>query len=125
MEYLEELPQDCPLNQADDKQIDVAYRVVSSINPTIDDFRSNAALNKVKPPTVDSCQWASCSLFTSKDKVLNIAGKLPKTRIANPHISMCTIKSGVGKSYIKGKHVDFWPFSHFDPAAVVVKTEKV
>lgn len=126
MEYLEALPDECPIDQASDRLVNVAYRVVASTNPTVDDFLSNAARNVMKPATVDSCRWASCSLFISRDQVLNIASKLPKTRIANPHVAMCTIKPGIGKSYInKKKHVDFWPFKNFDPGAVIVKIEKV
>lgn len=126
MEYLEDLPPNCPLAASEDISVDAVYRVVRSMNPGIDDFLSNAALRITKPPTVDDCKWASCSLFKSRDKAINIANKLAKTRIMDPHLSLCDIKVGYGKSISNSKaHVDFWPYRTFDPAIAVLKTEKV
>ena len=127
MPYLEDLPPDCPpANKASEISVEAAYRVVSCMTPTVTDFYSNSALGIPKPPTVDACRYASCSLFMSRDKALEIASKLPKMRIAQPHLSLCNIEPFHGKSYInKKKHVDFWPYDTFDPEAAVVSTEKV
>lgn len=126
MEFLEELPQDCPIDKANDIEVSPAYRVVSSLQPTVDDFLSNAALKKPKPPTVDDCRWASCSLFKNKDKAINIASKLPANKNGKRHISRCLIVSGVGRSYVNNKkHVDFWPYKNFHPSLIVEATEKI
>lgn len=126
MEYLEKLPANCPANHAADVAINAVYRIVSGNNPGIQAFLSNAALDLLKPPTVDDCKWASCSLFKSREKAENIAKKLAKTRINNPHLSLCNIGAGIGKSYDNGKsHVDFWPFKNFDPAMIILRTESL
>lgn len=127
MTYLEQLPPNCPpANKASEQTIDGAYRIVSSMNPTIADFYSNARLGIPLRPTMDPCRHASCSLFISRDMAIDIAGKLPKTRIADPHISLCSIDTFDGQCYInKKKHIDLWAYDNFDPSTVVVMTEKV
>ena len=126
MEFLEDLPSGCPISAAKDQAVDGAYRIVSCLKPPVKDFFSAAALNIPLRPGTDPCRHASCSMFLTRDQAVAIASKLPKTRIAEPHLAICNLPEGAGKTYInRRQHVDFWPSRHFSPEDVVVETEKL
>lgn len=65
-------------------------------------------------------------MFKKKMQALNIARMLPKVRVPTPHLAMCDIKEGHGKSYVnKKKHVDFWAYAGFNPDNIVISTQAV
>ncbi|MCJ2104912.1 hypothetical protein MKK70_05860 [Methylobacterium sp. E-041] len=126
MDYFEALPENCPIDKAKDEAVSAVWRVVSQDPPGAEDFLSLAALGVACSEIGDPCRHASCSMFKSKIKALNIARRLPKARVPAPHLSLCEIKIGHGKSYTnKKKHVDFWPYAGFDPAQIVLSTQSV
>jgi hypothetical protein len=127
MTFLEQLPDQCPPVDAKEYDFVVAYRVVICDNPSIEDFRSHAARNKIRPEAVDPCRWASCSIFLSRDSAIEIARKLPKPRYKSPFLAAFPISMGDGVSLLKSKspHVDFWMYADFDPIASIVETESV
>ena len=128
VKYLEELPPSCPPPDAIDQPLEGAYRIVPTKNPLPKHFSSHAALDdRDKPPTVDDCLWASCSLFMSRERAIEIA-TLPKTRYVTPHLAKMNIVAGSGRSMLnkKSKHVNFWAYARFDPCGCVVgETEAV
>ena len=125
MGYWEVLPQQCPPADAADVAISEAYRLVGANPPAKDHFASYAKLGKPKPPTVDPCSWASCSLFTSLTHLRNMSA-LPKIRDAGaPFVAKLSLPVGAGMSRLKRKHVDFWMFDTFDPTSAVSQVEPV
>jgi len=78
-------------------------------------------------PIADPCKWRSCSMFLSRDKAIDIAGKLPKSRIRDPHLALVNISPSDGRALVnaKTKHIDLWLSSTFNPAAAIVELEKV
>jgi hypothetical protein len=127
MVFLEELPPQCPPANAVGASFEVAYRVVSCGQPTIKDFWSQAALGVPIRPTADPCKWRSCSMFLSRDKAVDIAGKLPKSRIREPHLALVNIAPSDGRALVnnKTKHIDLWLSSTFNPDDAIVELEKV
>jgi hypothetical protein len=127
MVFLEELPPQCPPAGAKAMEIEGAYRVVSCDSPTIQDFWSQDRLGVPIRPTADPCKWRSCSLFLSRDKAVDIAGKLPKARIKEPHLALVNIQTSDGRALVNARtsHVDLWLSTTFDPQAAVVNLEKV
>jgi hypothetical protein len=127
MVFLEELPPQCPPAQATGVALEGAYRVVSCATPTIKDFWSQAALGVPMRPTIDPCKWRSCSLFLSRTKAIDIAGKLPKSRMREPHLALIHISPSDGKALVNSKtlHVDLWLSSQFNPEDAILELEKV
>jgi hypothetical protein len=127
MDWLENLPPGCPPDEASDTEIEGVYRVVTCADPTMEDFKSHAALNMPIRPLCTPCDWSSCSLFMSRDKAIDIAGKLPKARFTEPHLALLNISLGDGKSIINHRtsHVHFWASKQFDPEPAIIVVEKV
>jgi hypothetical protein len=127
MVFLEELPAQCPPGGAKEMEIEGAYRVVSCGRPSIEDFWSQSKLGVPIRPTADPCKWRSCSFFLSRDKAIDIASKLPKSRIKAPHLAMVNIQAGDGRVLVNTRtsHVDLWVSATFDPLAAIVDLEKV
>jgi hypothetical protein len=63
----------------------------------------------------------------SRDKAIEIAGKLPKPRFSNPHLALMNISQGDGMSLVnqRSTHVHLWAAEDFDPLGAVVDVEKV
>lgn len=127
MDWLEDLPAGCPPCGAKDVELLGVYRVVTTDKPTEGDFQSHAARNVPLRPPATPCDWASCSLFISRDKAIEIAGKLPKPRFSNPHLALLNIAQGDGKSLVnqRSTHVHFWAAKDFDTLSAIVGVEKV
>lgn len=127
MDGLEDLPAGCPPCGAKDIELTGVYRVVTCADPTEDEFKSHAARKLRLRPPATPCEWASCSLFGSRDKAVDIAGKLPKPRFSNPHLAVLNIDLGDGKSLVNARstHIHFWAAEGFDPLGAVVEVEKV
>jgi hypothetical protein len=127
MTFFEELPEQCPPANAMERELPAAYRVVTNVNPDMEDFKSYAARKVKCPDGFDPCRWASCSLFLSRDRAIEIAMKLPKPRFKKPFIATMSITAMDGVSLVKknSPHVDFWMYSNFDPLNAIVETESV
>jgi hypothetical protein len=118
--FSENLPGSCPPTDASDVEFTEVWRVVSGPTLGVSDFYSHAKLKIVRLPMVSECDHASCSLFTSRDKVSTLAKRLPKTRFENPYVVKLSIPEGSGMSLQNTRtgHVHFWMFSSFDPLTV-------
>lgn len=119
MGFFEALPDQCPPADAVENEIGQAYRIVFGDPATVEHFKSHAALGKKPPSDMDECRFASCSLFTSLDRVKSVA-QLPKLRAQGPILAEVTIAHGSGRWIAHGDHIDFWMYDTFDPIAAIV-----
>jgi hypothetical protein len=117
--YGEELPDQCPPEDALDDPLPEVYRLVATASPVANDFASKASLGLEKPVSTKAtdCEWASCSLSLSADELLKIKGLRRRLR----YVAKLSIPAGAGKHRTKGKslHVDFWRYSSFELATAV------
>ncbi|MEN5278171.1 hypothetical protein ABE527_14620 [Brucella sp. TWI432] len=123
MTFFEDLPAQCPPAAAADVPYQQIWRVVADKNCNADEFKSHHARGQKKPPTVDECSYASCSLLTDFQKIKKLAKGLPKKRYPKPFIAELNIPMGSGLSVNNSKtsHVDFWMFKSFDPVSAIVQ----
>lgn len=108
----------CPPPEASPPERQKVIRFVASAAPSAQDFWSHHALGKMKPPEVDPCRWASCSVFTTQPAI----NKLPSIRRRFKFFVEMEIDetSGVIKSGMGG-HIDLWMFSAFDPLQAILR----
>lgn len=111
MTFFEELPEKCPPSDAIDDDLGTAWRLIRNTRVSDNDFLSHAALGKVNN-AVDSCRWASCSLFTT-ESAATAKTKLPNLKGCKP--VQVEIGKGSGMWLQKGTHVDFWRYHDFNP----------
>lgn len=110
-EYAEELPSQCPPDDAVDRAWDALYRAVPCKPAEVKHFASKAA-NGDKPSVLDDpCRFASCSMYTA----LRPAEKmLQYPNYKDGAVVKLKISAGSGKSKRKKQHVDFWAYMGFD-----------
>ena len=107
--YGETLPAQCPPSHAIDAALSPVFRLVPDIDFDDDAFASFKAKGDIKPEKLKAsdCDWASCSLRTSAEALLKLAG----LRRRNPYIVTLTIPTGVGKHTKSDTHVNFWRYA--------------
>jgi hypothetical protein len=123
VQYLEDLPEQCPPSSASDQPLDGVLRFVSGTDISslsIQDFLSFAALGQ-KRRNANPCDLASCSLFANEYcEGFKTARKFPKLR--EKPVAKVSIPSGSGMSIVNKKgHIHFWMFKAFDPVGSVVE----
>lgn len=123
MGFWEELPGQCPPAEAQDIEIETAYRVVFSNPPKEEHFRSNRFLNKPMAGVGDECRHASCSLCTTIERARKFSA-LPKVKPKGPFIAKVAIPQGGGMSLLKNDHIDLWIYDDFDPLTAVIAVEQ-
>ena len=105
MQFAEPLPDQCPPPDAADSGFPPLYRIVTTQNPTEEDFCSSAARGIPAPEGVDGCRWASCSLVLDAKK----QKKLPKFKDTHHYAAKLNLPAGAGKARKTGRnHFDFW-----------------
>ncbi|WP_417826463.1 hypothetical protein [Thalassospira povalilytica] len=118
-EFIEDLPDNCPPDDAQNPEEQYVLRLVSGTDITSEDFFSHAKLGKERPENCCSCKWSSCSVFAlPKGNHRTIAHmKLPKLRDRKFAAKLKVFpQSGLVKeSKSKNGHLDFWMFSTFNP----------
>ena len=120
LDFVEQLPEQCPPSDASDAEWHSIYRLVANESPDHTAFKSYAALGKVAPEGFDLCRWASCSLL------LNVAAKNKLPQLKGHHwVAKVTIPSGAGMSKRKKNHVDFWCRKDFDLESAVVEVTRL
>lgn len=125
MNFRENLPEQCPPDDAADVSYSSLWRLVSAQEVCAGDFDSHAKLGKVPPNrSVDLCRWASCSFFTNKAGVQNLVA-LPKMRAKYSWAAEVAVPVGAGVSKLHNSHVDLWLWSSFDPLAAIVTVAQV
>lgn len=124
--FAETLPNECPPIDAIDQALKPAFRIVDGSTVNGEHFKSHAAKGMSPPTNLDACRWASCSLFLEKEAAIAMT-KLPRKRMAAPHIAELSISAGSGCSKVNSstKHVDFWMYAGFDPTKALIKLEPV
>lgn len=117
MAYAEELPNECPPEDASTRRLERVYRLSKSEELTESDFYSLAQLGRAKPNEhrASDCEWASCSMFTTSEAALAIKG----LRRRHPWVTELSIPENAGKHRLRGEHVDFWRFADFDIVGAV------
>jgi hypothetical protein len=127
MVYKEVLPDQCPPEGALDQPLPGVWRKVSTKDFSEQDFLSHAALGKPRSPIVSECHHASCSFFQSKDKLINVFTRLPKSRKKPLAVVKLDIPIGSGLSVRNEKtgHIDLWMFGGFSPIESVISLEEV
>lgn len=119
--YSTELPEKCPPVEATDREHCGVLRFVNPAGVTTDCFKSHKELNKPKPKEIDSCVWASCSLFRDKDSQgYAKARKLPALRAKAVAVLNIPVGSGLATTCSANGHIDMWFFNGVDPASFVV-----
>lgn len=106
MQFLPDLPDQCPPAAHQTCALDQVYRVLDGASPTNYDFLSHAKRGKTKPATVDGCRWASLSLQAGLPAVEKLL-KLPNFQTAT-HAAILDIPASTGAHCVKGNHIDFW-----------------
>ncbi len=116
MSFCEPLPPSCPPASAQDKELEGFIRLVENDVPVEQDFWSHAKLGRQRPPEVDECSWASCSLI-SQGKAITL---LKNPRHANKKAISVHLKKGHGVWLAdKPNHVHFWRYSHVSLEEIV------
>jgi len=122
MDFVENLPDNCPPKDAAETGYNPLFRLVASKPARRRDFASQAAQGRKRPNGVDECRWASCSFFTSKEAAMR---RLPKPRARFNFIACLSIPNGAGKSKKSKKHVDFWFYVNVNPTQYVTGYESL
>ena len=93
-EYLEDLPANCPPNDAEVINNDfVVYRLVDSIPPKLEDFYSVIKLDP-KRKVKDKCIASGCSVFTDYDECFS---KTKYTNLKKKKIIKFNLTNNIGR----------------------------
>lgn len=122
--FAEELPvgaNACPPPDAITDALKSVWRLLPTDQPTEHHFASLAALGEDKPTEyeVSDCDFASCSLRTSRAALLKLRG----LRRRNPYIAELSIPAGNGRHKSGGTHVNFWKFAGYQIVSAIVLLE--
>ena len=120
--FAENLPAQCPPAGAEEGALSNVYRLVSSANPDLSCFASHKALGKSQPKEYrgSECEWASCSLFSSPDKLL----KIPGLRKRYQYVVRLDIPAKSGQHLAHKAHIHFWRYSGFDFISAITEVEE-
>lgn len=118
MNFIGNLPPQCPPGNATTSGYPKIYRLVSTNPPPANAFDSHATLGKVPRGKYNTCRWASCSLVF--DPVAHIK-RWPRLRDENAFACELSIPdmSGMSATLSDPNHIDFWCSTSFSmPNAV-------
>jgi hypothetical protein len=118
--YLEKLPEECPPNNAEDKEYSELWRALPSIKVSSQHFFSKAKMGERLPLDMDPCRFASCSLITTRNQASKML-RFPKLRGGT--LAKLQIPARSGKSMKKKQHVDFWAYSGFNFLEAILEVE--
>ena len=114
MMYREPLPENCPPVEAQEiTATRVVYRLVRSVPPALDDFRSQRAEKPEAFFNVDECRARGLSVYTERVDC-DMPLKLPRFR--RHRICIVTLDHGAGRIQQTGQlsHHTWWPLADFD-----------
>ncbi len=113
--YREALPEGYPASESADTSAGlVAFRLVTSLPPTVGDFDSQRRLHPGRHfRGISECQACGVSVFT-KVEDCRMAGKLPALR--GKQVCRVRLMAGAGRIQQTGKpsHHTWWPLADFD-----------
>jgi hypothetical protein len=113
MDFREPLPAGCPPPESAEITAEqVVFRLVRSLPPTADDFRSHRLIHPVKP-FPNECFARGLSVHTVR-RDSELAAKLPTLR--GSRICVVRLKAGAGRlqQTFRPSHHTWWPFAAFD-----------
>ena len=108
--YLEPLPEECPPNDAVEKEYPEVWRALPSDHVLDEHFFSKTKAGNKLPEGMDPCRFASCSLYTAHSPAAKML-KFPKFQ--GGAVAKLTIPGAAGRAKKKKQHVDFWAYSEF------------
>lgn len=114
MQYREQLPPDCPPDDAEEITAEMTvFRLVRGNPPRDGDFRSQRAERPRASFGVTECQARGLSVFAVLEDARTLC-KLPKMR--NRLVCRVQLNFGAGSIQQTGKksHYTWWPFAEFD-----------
>lgn len=120
MGFKEQLPDACPPREAHEGACEIAFRLVPSKTPCLDDFASKAAKAEPLLPGACPCRWASCSLYVDLGTIEKKRKTFKKLR-EYPFAAQMRIKAGSGRLLQEKAHIDFWMYDDFDPIESIVE----
>jgi hypothetical protein len=120
IEWAEDLPADCPPNDAVAPQNALFYRLVNNIPPVDRDFWSHRKLNPNKRFNVSECIARSCSVLSDLEGCSQII-KLPTQK--NKRIVQLVLPPQSGLIRKTGRnlyHYSWWRAGTFDPISASI-----
>lgn len=123
IEWFEDLPENCPPNNAYSPNHDRFFRLAEQYPPTERDFFSQRKLYPKKPFHTSACRARSLSIFAELFECLNLL-KLPAHR--NKKVLQMTLLSESGAILQTGKvraHYSWWRSKQYDPVSNCEKIE--
>lgn len=114
MTYREQLPESCPPDAAEEIATDrLLFRMVKTLPPTDEDFKSQRALRPNAKFDVSECLACGLSVDTERQGIEKTA-KLPQFKKRR----ICAIRVGVGAGRLlqtfSSTHHTWWPLADFD-----------
>jgi hypothetical protein len=114
-QYKEELPDECPPQDAEDIQSIVFYRLVESHPPTAKDFLSLKAQSPSKVFKSHECEARAVSVSVELDGALDLL-KLPTQK--GKQIAKLSLGANTGKhkrTFARAHHHSWWIYNFCDP----------
>ncbi|WP_139222503.1 hypothetical protein [Celeribacter halophilus] len=119
MTYKEELPSQCPPDDATDKPLPSVCRFFPFPESDPRNFFSHHKLGK-RTGNASECRAKSISLFKT-GAVPDLLAAKRTAFFKKCKIGLLNVPEGAGHSKESGNgHVDWWPFAEFDPFSSVV-----
>lgn len=116
MTFAEELPDQCPPQEAVDQKLERVCRFLTFEQSDPKNFYSHSKLGKPSGKASE-CHARSLSLF-KEDAVPNFVAAKRMAFFRKCKIAILTIPCGVGLSVVgKTGHIDLWPFQGSDVSA--------
>lgn len=118
MQWSENLPEQCPPDNAFDPDGLVFYRLCDTAPPTENDFKSHRALCPTcNFKNVSECIAHSLSVWDNVEKCLNLL-KLPRHKGKSAMKLELTSNDGLVLQTFKPNHFSWWRTQSFDTASV-------
>ena len=112
MRYYEQLPSDCPREDAAEiNEPTSLYRLVETLPPTTRDFKSNRTLRPGDDFGDDECKASGLSVFSRRSRAENMC----RSRNFNGyHVCELNLSTGAGKLQKgRGAHHTWWPYADY------------
>lgn len=118
-QWSEQLPDQCPPDNAFNPDGLVFYRLSVTAQPTANDFKSQRAICQTCKFDVSECIARSISVWNDIDKCLNLL-KLPRHKGKTAIKLELTSNDGLVLQTFKPNHYSWWRTKTFDIAAVSI-----
>ena len=112
MHYYDQLPPDCPPDDA----VEIAestklYRLVKTLPPSAEDFKSYRTLRPDDDFGEDECKASGLSVFSRRSRAENLC----RSRNFNGyHVCELNLSTGAGKLQKgRGAHHTWWPYADY------------